>query len=96
MTVYGWLSWLSLLAGNKINIVSGFAAGVDMNAHRAALAAGGTTTVVLAEGILRFRVKKEIRDLWDENRTLVVSEFGKLSGSQATGRQLQFGLKLIF
>jgi DNA processing protein len=66
----------TLLANDKINIVSGFAAGVDMNAHRAALAAGGTTTVVLAEGILRFRVKKGIRDLWDESRTLVVSEFG--------------------
>lgn len=66
----------TLLANDKINIVSGFAAGVDMNAHRAALAAGGTTTVVLAEGILRFRVKKNIRDLWDESRTLVVSEFG--------------------
>jgi DNA processing protein len=65
-----------LLANNKINIVSGFAAGVDMNAHRAALTAGGTTTVVLAEGILRFHVKKDIRDLWDETRTLVVSEFG--------------------
>jgi len=66
----------TLLANDKINIVSGFAAGVDMNAHRAALAAGGTTTVVLAEGILRFRVKKDIRDLWDDSRTLVVSEFG--------------------
>jgi DNA processing protein len=65
-----------LLANDKINIVSGFAAGVDMNAHRAALAAGGTTTVVLAEGILRFRVKKDIRDVWDDNRTLIVSEFG--------------------
>ena len=65
-----------LLANDKINIVSGFAAGVDLNAHRAALAAGGTTTVVLAEGILRFRVKKEIRDVWDDSRTLVVSEFG--------------------
>ncbi len=65
-----------LLANDKINIVSGFAAGVDMNAHRAALAAGGTTTVVLAEGILRFRVKKDIRDLWHESCTLVVSEFG--------------------
>jgi DNA processing protein len=65
-----------LLAREGINIVAGFASGVDMNAHRAALASGGTTTVVLAEGILRFRVKKEIRNEWDPHKTLVVSEFG--------------------
>ncbi len=65
-----------LLAGEGVNIVSGFAAGVDMNAHRAALTVGGTTTIVLAEGILRFRVKSEIRGEWDESRVLVVSEFG--------------------
>jgi len=66
----------TLLSRAGINIVSGFAAGVDMNAHRAALVSGGSTTVVLAEGILRFRVKRDIRDVWDQNRTLVVSEFG--------------------
>lgn len=65
-----------LLAKQRVNIVSGFAAGVDMNAHRAALSAGGTTTIVLAEGMLRFRIKKEIKDDWDDERILVVSEFG--------------------
>jgi DNA processing protein len=66
----------SLLAERSVNVVSGYAAGVDMNAHCAALRAGGTTTVVLAEGILRFRVKSEIRECWDPARVLVVSEFG--------------------
>ena len=65
-----------LLAEQGVNVVSGYAAGVDRNAHCAALRAGGTTTVVLAEGILRFRVNSEIREYWDSTRTLVVSEFG--------------------
>lgn len=64
------------LAQASVNVVSGYAAGVDMKAHEAALEAGGTTTVVLAEGLLHFRVKKDIKRLWDERRTLVISEFG--------------------
>ena len=47
-----------------------------MNAHCAALRVGGSTTVVLAEGIMRFRLKSEIREWWDPGRALAVSEFG--------------------
>jgi len=57
---------------------SGFAAGVEMNAHLAALAAGGTTTVVLAEGFFAC-VKREIREEWDERRMLVLASLGRTS-----------------
>jgi DNA processing protein len=62
-------------AKHSINVVSGYASGVDMKASCAALASGGTTTIVLAEGALHFRVKREIRDLMDERKVLVLSQF---------------------
>jgi len=67
-----------LLAEQKINVVSGYAHGVDLAAHRSALEAGGTTTLVLAEGIQHFRLKGELRGLvaeGDFSGLLVVSEF---------------------
>lgn len=64
------------LATARINVVSGYAAGVDMTAHIGALKAGGTTTIVLAEGLKHFRVKRELKSLWDNERVLVLSEFG--------------------
>jgi len=77
-----------LLAAAGVNVVSGFASGIDMHAHLAALAAGGTTTVALAEGIGGFRVKQEIANQWDEKRTLVVSEFPP-SAPWSVGRAMQ-------
>ncbi len=68
----------SLLAGAGVNVVSGYAGGVDLAAHEAALAAGGGTTLVLAEGILHFRVKQVLRPYitpGSTGRHLVVSEF---------------------
>jgi DNA protecting protein DprA len=63
------------VARHGLNVVSGGAKGVDITAHETALSRGGTTTVVLAEGILQYRMRHELRDVFDPARTLVVSEF---------------------
>jgi DNA processing protein len=55
----------------ELNVVSGHAAGIDQTAHGAALAAGGTTTVVLAEGLLRFSPCRGLRDADDESILLL-------------------------
>jgi len=63
------------VAMEKLNVVSGGAKGVDVTAHRTALSRSGTTTVVLAEGILEYRMRQDLRDVFDPTRTLLVSEF---------------------
>ena len=56
--------------------VSGYARGVDTEAHLGALEAGGTTVIVLAEGILHFRLKQVFRAIEAvRDRITVVSEF---------------------
>jgi len=64
-----------LLAVAGINVVSGYANGVDLVAHQTALETGGTTTFVLAEGILNFRAKSGIREHLNKSSFVVVSEF---------------------
>lgn len=58
-------------------VVSGHAPGVDVAAHRTALENGGVTVLILPEGILKFRLRAELRDLHELNpeKLLVVSEF---------------------
>lgn len=58
-----------------INVVSGYAQGVDLAAHKSALESGGTTTFVLAEGILKFKPKREIKDLITDENYVVISQF---------------------
>ncbi|HYI65050.1 MAG TPA: DNA-processing protein DprA [Allosphingosinicella sp.] len=56
-------------------VASGNARGVDRATHREALLQGGETILVLAEGIDRFRIPAELRDVWDWDRVLVLSQF---------------------
>ncbi len=63
------------IAAEGFNIVSGYAEGIDSLAHTAALKGGGTTTMVLPYGILRFRRKPGFpgRHVLEE-RALILSE----------------------
>ena len=63
------------LVDKGINIVSGYATGVDAEAHLGALEAGGTTTVVLSDGIRQLRQKSAFKKFnWDRD-VLAVSQF---------------------
>lgn len=64
-----------VLAEESVCVVSGYAHGVDMSAHRGALEFGGTTIMVLGEGILRFHVKKEIENALTLENHIVLSQF---------------------
>lgn len=72
-----------------VSIVSGYAQGVDKEAHYSALKVGGSTIIVLPNGISSFYVRQELKDVWDWNRVLVISEFlpqDKWSISRAMNR----------
>lgn len=56
-------------------VTSGNARGVDRATHREALAGGGSTILVLPEGLDHFRIASELKDVWDWDRVLVVSQF---------------------
>lgn len=63
------------LSSDGIAVVSGYAKGVDITAHRAALQSDGNTIFVIAEGILKNRIKGEIKELLNDKNHLFVSQF---------------------
>lgn len=68
-----------VVAARGFNLVSGYARGVDTVTHVGALAQGGTTTIVLAEGIERFRIRRgDFAEHWDPSRCVVVSQFSPM------------------
>lgn len=63
------------LSKKKITIVSGYAKGVDITAHKTALMEGGNTIFVIVEGILKNRVKREVKELLTDKNHLFISQF---------------------
>jgi DNA processing protein len=63
------------LAQNNVVVVSGYAAGTDLAAHKGALQYSGETVFVLAEGLLRSRFKKGIKELLTGSNHVFVSQF---------------------
>lgn len=55
--------------------VSGHARGIDIAAHQTTLEQGGTTVIVVPEGLLGFHLRSEIRGLVNKHNTLIISEF---------------------
>lgn len=60
---------------NHFVVTSGNARGVDRATHREALTEGGATILVIPEGMDHFRIAPELREVWDWQRVLVVSQF---------------------
>ena len=75
------------LVGDGYVIVSGNAAGIDREAHLAALEQGGHTIMVLPHGIGHFRIPVPLRPVWDWRRVLVLSQFAEREG-WAVGRAM--------
>jgi DNA processing protein len=67
-------------ASSGWNVVSGYARGVDSSAHKGALCAGGTTTMVLAFGLEKFLPRREVANLQWKDRSLILSQFKPQEG----------------
>jgi DNA processing protein len=63
------------LVTRGITVISGFADGADMTAHRSSLEHGGDTIAFLPYGIFKIKIPELIKPVFDEERFLAVSIF---------------------
>lgn len=65
---------LAAAVSQSRSVVSGYAKGVDTEAHLGALSTGGTTTLVLSYGLFHYRTKVAMRD-YRADRMFVITAF---------------------
>lgn len=63
------------LSREGVNVVSGYAKGIDTCAHLGALHSDGTTTIVLSEGITQFRWKPDFKPYQNASNYIAISQF---------------------
>ena len=63
------------LASNGYTIISGYAKGIDTEAHIGSLEGGGSTIMVLSYGILEFKLKQSLKNKLWEKRITAISQF---------------------
>lgn len=64
-----------ILGQQGVNIISGYAKGVDTQAHLGSLMGHGVTTIVLSYGIKQFKAKKLLKPYLKDNNYLILSQF---------------------
>lgn len=63
------------LSSHRIAVISGYAQGADLIAHRSALINGGSTVAFVPYGIFHLTAPEILRDVMDMERTLILSPF---------------------
>lgn len=74
-----------LLVEDGAVVVSGGARGVDETAHETALTCGGSTIVVIPQGILSYRLPPSLAGIAEKDNVLVASEFLPRAGWTTAG-----------
>lgn len=72
-----------LIADEGVTLLSGYARGVDIAAHLGALEAGGTTTAILPYGLSKFKLNKNMIEIYTPEQMLVVCEVPTFVGFSA-------------
>ncbi|BBO89902.1 macro domain-containing protein [Desulfosarcina ovata] len=71
--IQGVVACVKELANPGVRILTGYSAKTDRPVIRTALEQGAHVIICLVEGILLFNIRRDLQDVWDEDRVTVLS-----------------------